>query len=687
MVQAYEGDGICAYFGVPAAHEDDPERAARAGLRILEVVADVRARRRRRPGASRTSQSESAINTGQAAVGPSARPSPETVRSGTRRTSRPESSRSPSRARSSSARRPRAGSRTASSSSRWATSRSKVASQPVRASRLVGPRGPRPVAGAAPARGPRARDGPTRWTRSASSRQAGARCSCSSGEPGIGKTRLLAELRALCRRAGDVARGPLPLVRRPALLAVHRGAARRGSEPRSASPEIVVRTKARARLSTAPRRRRCATSCPRSADCCGSGRAPSRRRGSASGPAAYARWIEALAATAAGRPRDRGPALGARRRRASWPRTCSSSPSARRSLLVDEAPRPGSEGLAIPHSACSASSRTARPRSRSAPCRTTPPTRCSRAPRRTRSTPSRAHGLVARAGGQPALPRGAVASASRRRPASAGERGRSSFRRRPAPARAREPPRRPDRPAFRGGPGSSARRGGDRSRVPRGGARARRRTRTQRGSRRAPSRRDRARGSALPGLRVRVQARAAPGGRALDADARPKARALRPCRRGVRARYADSLDDHLERLAHYHAQAGNLPKALDTPSEVARSRLWRTEAGSPLYGSGAWTVTQTAPSPTATRRGTFPMSIVATTSFVSGSIRDTVPARLLVTQTASSVWRPRRPAVVHGIPPWSQGPTCRPATPSHPRSSQPRASPSSRRAHGASHRR
>ena len=38
MVQAYAGDGICAYFGVPAAHQDDPERAARAGLRILEVV-------------------------------------------------------------------------------------------------------------------------------------------------------------------------------------------------------------------------------------------------------------------------------------------------------------------------------------------------------------------------------------------------------------------------------------------------------------------------------------------------------------------------------------------------------------------------------------------------------------------------------------------------------------------------
>jgi len=38
-VQAYQGDGICAYFGVPAAHEDDPERAARAALRIIGVAA------------------------------------------------------------------------------------------------------------------------------------------------------------------------------------------------------------------------------------------------------------------------------------------------------------------------------------------------------------------------------------------------------------------------------------------------------------------------------------------------------------------------------------------------------------------------------------------------------------------------------------------------------------------------
>jgi predicted ATPase len=34
------GDGIAAFFGMPSAHEDDPERAAHAAIRILEVVAE-----------------------------------------------------------------------------------------------------------------------------------------------------------------------------------------------------------------------------------------------------------------------------------------------------------------------------------------------------------------------------------------------------------------------------------------------------------------------------------------------------------------------------------------------------------------------------------------------------------------------------------------------------------------------
>jgi class 3 adenylate cyclase len=42
VVQAYMGDGICAYFGVPRAREDDAHRAARAALDILDVVSSYR---------------------------------------------------------------------------------------------------------------------------------------------------------------------------------------------------------------------------------------------------------------------------------------------------------------------------------------------------------------------------------------------------------------------------------------------------------------------------------------------------------------------------------------------------------------------------------------------------------------------------------------------------------------------
>jgi class 3 adenylate cyclase len=37
-VAKYMGDGVLAYFGYPVAHEDDPERAVRAGLAVVEAV-------------------------------------------------------------------------------------------------------------------------------------------------------------------------------------------------------------------------------------------------------------------------------------------------------------------------------------------------------------------------------------------------------------------------------------------------------------------------------------------------------------------------------------------------------------------------------------------------------------------------------------------------------------------------
>jgi hypothetical protein len=38
MVAQYLGDGVLAYFGYPIAHEDDAERAVRAGLAIIDSV-------------------------------------------------------------------------------------------------------------------------------------------------------------------------------------------------------------------------------------------------------------------------------------------------------------------------------------------------------------------------------------------------------------------------------------------------------------------------------------------------------------------------------------------------------------------------------------------------------------------------------------------------------------------------
>jgi class 3 adenylate cyclase len=67
-VHAYMGDGIAAFFGVPVAHEDDPERAARAGLRILDVVRAYAEEVEAAWGISDFS-ARVGINTGETAVG------------------------------------------------------------------------------------------------------------------------------------------------------------------------------------------------------------------------------------------------------------------------------------------------------------------------------------------------------------------------------------------------------------------------------------------------------------------------------------------------------------------------------------------------------------------------------------------------------------------------------------------
>ena len=67
-VQAYMGDGIAVYFGVPAVHEDDPERAAWAGLAILDTIREYAEEVEATWGISNFS-ARVGINTGQVAVG------------------------------------------------------------------------------------------------------------------------------------------------------------------------------------------------------------------------------------------------------------------------------------------------------------------------------------------------------------------------------------------------------------------------------------------------------------------------------------------------------------------------------------------------------------------------------------------------------------------------------------------
>lgn len=68
-VEKFVGDAVMAVFGAPAAHEDDAERAVRAGLRILEAIEALNAE-----DASLSLQVRVGIHTGEAVVALGARP-------------------------------------------------------------------------------------------------------------------------------------------------------------------------------------------------------------------------------------------------------------------------------------------------------------------------------------------------------------------------------------------------------------------------------------------------------------------------------------------------------------------------------------------------------------------------------------------------------------------------------------
>ncbi len=68
-VEKFIGDAVMAVFGAPVAHEDDPERAVRAGLRILEAIAELNEQE-----PELRLQVRVGIDTGQAVVSLHARP-------------------------------------------------------------------------------------------------------------------------------------------------------------------------------------------------------------------------------------------------------------------------------------------------------------------------------------------------------------------------------------------------------------------------------------------------------------------------------------------------------------------------------------------------------------------------------------------------------------------------------------
>ena len=62
-VEKFIGDAVMAVFGAPVSHEDDAERAVRAGLRVLETIDELNAEDARLDLRVRVG-----VNTGEAVV-------------------------------------------------------------------------------------------------------------------------------------------------------------------------------------------------------------------------------------------------------------------------------------------------------------------------------------------------------------------------------------------------------------------------------------------------------------------------------------------------------------------------------------------------------------------------------------------------------------------------------------------
>ncbi|MDT8330728.1 AAA family ATPase [Roseomonas gilardii] len=68
-IAQFLGDGVLAYFGFPAAHEDDPERAVRAALEAVEAVRRLRVPLPNLPPGQEPLRARAGIATGQVVIG------------------------------------------------------------------------------------------------------------------------------------------------------------------------------------------------------------------------------------------------------------------------------------------------------------------------------------------------------------------------------------------------------------------------------------------------------------------------------------------------------------------------------------------------------------------------------------------------------------------------------------------
>ena len=213
VVDAFMGDGVAAFFGVPVAHEDDPERAARAALHIVHVVGEY-ARDIEAAWGISDFNVRVGLNSGPVAVGLVGGAKRQSVALGDTPNvaARLQSAAEPGsvvggRGDGAPARGPvrvRIARRRLGQGTRGAACRSSVSSVlctvSIASRRLRSSAATRSWSG---------------WLMHGTTCSRGAaRCCSSLGDAGIGKTRLLAELRGLAGDSVYVARGRLRLLRR-----------------------------------------------------------------------------------------------------------------------------------------------------------------------------------------------------------------------------------------------------------------------------------------------------------------------------------------------------------------------------------------------------------------------------------------------------------------------------------------